>query len=44
MKDVILLAIGFVSGSAVTAAFGEKVRTLVAGLLTKTAAKVGSKG
>ena len=41
MKDVILLAIGFVSGVLITAAFGAKLRTLVAGLLTKTAAKIG---
>ena len=43
MKDVILLAIGFVSGVLVTAAFGEKVKVFIAGLLTKTASKIAGK-
>ena len=41
MKDVILLVVGFASGSLVTAAFGAKVRASLGSLLTKTAAKVG---
>lgn len=43
MKDVILLAAGFISGILVTAAFGEKVRTAIGGLLAKTASKIEGK-
>lgn len=43
MKDVILLAIGLVSGVLVTIAFGAKVQAAIFGLLTKAAMKIGPK-
>ncbi len=43
MKDVILLAVGVVSGVLVTAAFGATVRAFLFKMLDKTVAKIEGK-
>lgn len=43
MKDVILLAIGFISGVLVTAAFGAKVKAFIFKMLDKSVAKIEGK-